>query len=105
MVDSCVFCKIIAGELPAKVEYKDEFCMAFHDINPRASTHVLVIPIKHLATLKDMTSEDEVTMGKVFKTARDVAEKLGLRDYRLLMSVGKKAGQEVFHAHLHIMSV
>ncbi len=105
MPDSCIFCKIVAKEIPSKTEYQDEFCVAFHDINPRAATHILVIPTKHLSTLKDMTAEDEVMMGRVFKTARDVAEKLGLEDYKLLMSVGKKAGQEVFHVHLHVMSV
>lgn len=79
--------------------------MAFHDIHPRAATHILVIPTKHLSTLKDMTSEDEAMMGRVWKVARDIAEKLGLQDYKLMMSVGKKAGQEVLHAHLHVMSV
>ena len=86
------------------MEYEDEFCVAFHDINPRASKHLLIIPKKHIATLNDMEDADEVVMGRMVKAARDTAKKLGMHSYKLLMSVGKEAGQEVFHLHLHVMS-
>ncbi len=102
--NSCVFCRIVAKKLPGKIEYEDDLTLAFHDINPRAKVHILVIPKKHLPTLKDTQSSDEPTMGRLFKVARDLAEKFGLEHYKLLMSVGREAGQEVFHIHLHLMS-
>lgn len=105
MGDKCIFCKIIDKEVPSKIEFEDDKCFAFHDINPRAKTHLLVIPKKHIPTLKDMANEDEPIMGRMFSVARDMAKKFNLEDYRLLMSVGRKAGQEVFHIHLHVMSV
>jgi len=104
MADKCIFCRIVAKEVPSKIEYEDDQCIAFHDINPRAKTHLLVIPKKHIPTLKDMTDDDEALMGRLFKVARDIAKKFNLSDYRLLMSVGKEAGQVVWHVHLHVMS-
>ena len=104
MNDTCIFCRIASHELPCKSEYEDDVCLAFHDIHPRAKTHVLVIPKKHIPTLKEMEDTDEPAMGRLVKVARDVAKKLGLEHYKLLMSVGKEAGQEVFHLHLHVMS-
>jgi len=104
MQEGCVFCKIIHKEIPSKVEHEDEMCMAFHDINPRAKVHLLVIPKKHVATMKDAEESDEPTMGRMLMTAKKLAEKFKLADYRLLISVGEKGGQEVFHVHLHLMS-
>ena len=103
-MEDCVFCKIINKEIPSKIEYEDELCMAFHDINPRAKTHILIIPKKHIPTIKDMEDTDEPSMGRLIKVARDLASKCSLNDYRLLISVGKGAGQEIFHVHLHLMS-
>jgi len=104
MTSDCVFCKIITKKIPSKLEYEDEFCIAFHDINPRASKHLLIVPKKHIATLNEMEDIDETIMGRLIKVARDVAKKMGMASYKLLMSVGKEAGQEVFHLHLHVMS-
>jgi histidine triad (HIT) family protein len=100
----CIFCKIIAKEIPSSLEYEDEFCIAFHDINPRASKHLLIVPKKHIATLNEMEDADEATMGRIIRVARDLAKKIGMPSYKLFMSVGKEAGQEVFHLHLHVMS-
>ncbi len=105
MADQCIFCKIISKEIPSKLEHEDDLCVAFHDIHPRARVHLLVIPKKHMETLKDMEIADEKTLGRMMKVASDLAKKFNLEDYKLLMSVGKKAGQEIFHAHLHVMSV
>lgn len=105
MADDCVFCKIIAKEIPAKIEYEDDLCMSFPDINPRARVHFLIIPKKHIPTVKDMESADEEIFGRMMKVASEVAEKNGLDDYKLMISVGRKAGQEVFHVHLHVLSV
>ncbi len=101
----CIFCKIVAKEIPSKLEYEDDLCIAFHDINPRARVHLLVIPKKHISTLKDMQNLDEPAFGRMMMTARDLAKKFNLEDYKLMMSVGKNAGQEVFHVHLHLLSV
>lgn len=79
-------------------------CLAFHDINPKANTHLLIIPKKHLATVKDMADSDELTMGRMIKVARDLGKKFNLENYKLQISVGKEAGQEIFHVHLHLTS-
>ena len=105
MPNDCVFCKIVAKEIPSKIVYEDELCLAFHDINPRARVHLLVIPKTHIPTLKEMHDSDELTLGRMMKTSRDIAKQFELTDYKVQMSVGKNAGQEVFHIHLHITSV
>jgi histidine triad (HIT) family protein len=104
MDNNCVFCKIVAKEIPSKMEFEDDLCVSFHDINPRARVHLLVIPKKHIPTLNDMEDGDEKIMGRLIKVARDVARKNNLKSYKLLVSVGKEAGQEVPHLHLHVMS-
>jgi histidine triad (HIT) family protein len=104
MEKDCIFCKIATKQIPVKQEYEDDQCMAFHDINPRSRVHLLIIPKKHIPTMKDMTKEDEPVMGRMMKVASDLAKKHHLDDYRLLISVGQGAGQEVFHVHLHVMS-
>lgn len=101
----CIFCKIIAKEIPSKMEYEDDLCVAFHDIHPRVRVHLLIIPTKHLETLKEMEVGDEPALGRMMKVASELAKKFQLNDYKLMMSVGKLAGQEIFHAHLHVMSV
>ena len=104
MDPNCVFCKIINKEIPAKVEFEDDLVLCFHDINPRAKTHLLIIPKKHIPTAKDIQEVDQEVMGRMLVVASEMGKKFNLEDYRLLISVGKKAGQEVFHIHLHLMS-
>lgn len=104
MQDDCVFCKIIDKKIPSRTEYEDDFCICFHDINPRAKTHLLIIPKKHVATVKDLNPSDESAMGRMITVASQMGKKLGLNDYKLLISVGEKAGQEVFHIHMHLLS-
>jgi len=104
MSNECVFCKIINKQIPSKIEFESETCLAFHDINPRAKIHVLVIPKKHIPTVNDLTDDDSDNMGALIMAARSVAKKLNMDSYRLLISVGKQAGQEVFHIHMHVMS-
>lgn len=101
---NCVFCKIVAKQIPAKLEHDDDLCMAFHDINPRAKTHIVIIPKKHIPTMKEVEPEDEGTLGRMMMVASDLAKKHGMNDYKLMISTGKGAGQEVFHVHLHLMS-
>lgn len=100
----CVFCRIVAGELETEFLYEDDDFVAFDDINPQAPVHVLVIPRKHIASVEEMTSKDDQMMGKIFGVIRRLAEKKGVSDgYQLKINVGKKAGQEVFHLHVHLM--
>jgi histidine triad (HIT) family protein len=101
----CIFCKIVAKQIPPnKLEHEDDLCMAFHDINPRSKKHILIIPKKHIPTMKDVTAKDEATLGRMLMVASNLAKKHGMDNYRLLISTGKAAGQEVFHVHLHLMS-
>lgn len=101
--NDCIFCKIIEQEVPAKIEYEDDLCMVFHDIQPKARVHLLVIPKKHIATLKELEETDEEIVGRMMKVAQEMGEKCNLQSYKLLMNVGKEAGQVVFHIHLHVM--
>jgi histidine triad (HIT) family protein len=104
MNSDCIFCKIVQKEIPAKLVHEDADTIAFHDIHPRAKTHILIIPKKHISTLNDLEEGDESIMGNMIKAAKTVAGEMGLKSYKLLMSVGKEAGQEIFHLHLHVMS-
>ena len=105
MSDPCIFCQIIAGERPAQVLYQDELVTAFHDIHPVASTHVLVVPNQHFASVNDLTPEDEPLVGHLFTVARQLAEQEGIAQsgYRLIVNTGPHAGQAVFHLHLHLI--
>ena len=101
----CLFCKIVRGEVPAKVVLSNAHVLAFHDVNPVAPTHVLVIPKQHIASIHDVTLEHAALLGELLLAGREVAEKLSLGEsgYRLVMNTGKDAGQSVFHVHLHVL--
>jgi len=104
MEQDCVLCKIADKQIPTKILLENQYCLAFNDIKPRAKIHVLVIPKKHIPTVNDLTPEDEIIMGNMLLIAKDITKKLNLLSYKLLISVGKEAGQEIFHIHMHIMS-
>ena len=101
----CLFCKIRDGQIPAKVVYKDERCLAFEDINPQAPTHVLFIPLDHIPTVNDLTTEHREQVGHLFIAAAKLATERGIADsgYRLVMNTNRDAGQTVFHIHLHLL--
>ena len=101
----CLFCKIVAGEIPANILHSTDDAIAFRDIDPKAPTHVLVVPREHIATVNDLQPAHESLVGKLFTIARQVAHEDGLADagYRLVMNCGKGAGQSVFHIHLHLL--
>lgn len=105
MAEDCLFCKIIAGEIPSKKVYEDNDVYAFEDIYPAAPTHVLIIPKKHLTAVNSANSEDTVLMGKLLLKANDIADSLGLSEegFRYVINTGKNGGQTVFHLHLHIL--
>lgn len=100
----CIFCKIIAGEIPSKKVLEDEHSFAFRDINPQAPTHILVIPRKHIASLDDASDADAPLLGHLLRVASRVARDEGLSDgYRTAVNTGAGAGQTVFHLHLHVL--
>ena len=104
-MNDCIFCKIIAGEIPSTGVYRDELVTAFRDINPAAPTHVLIIPNQHIPTVNDLTAGDEQLMGHLFTAAKKIAEQEGIAEsgYRLIMNTGPDGRQEVFHIHLHLL--
>ena len=99
----CLFCKIAAGEIPSKSVYSDGDVYAFHDIAPKAPTHILVIPRKHIARLADAGEADRELVGEVVARAAAIARELGLEHYRLVANNGEGAGQTVFHLHFHLL--
>ena len=102
----CIFCKIAAGQIPARLAYQDDDVVGFHDINPQAPTHILLIPRKHIATVNDIALEDAALVGKLFLAAKQIAQEQGVADsgYRLVMNTNRDAGQSVFHIHLHLLA-
>lgn len=101
----CLFCKILAGDIPVDIVFETEYAVAFRDINPQAPTHVLIIPREHIATINDLDVADEPTIGKLFIVAKQVAEQEGIAEdgYRVAMNCNAAAGQTVFHLHLHLL--
>ena len=100
----CLFCRIVRGELPTRKIYEDDRALAFNDINPQAPMHVLIIPKKHIVGLKEATSEDADLIGYCHLLAAKIARDRGMEEgYRTVYNVGPKAGQSVFHLHLHLI--
>jgi len=102
----CLFCRIVAGEIPAKVVKRTADALAFHDVDPKAPVHVLVIPIRHVKAVRDLKGADgEALLGRLMAFAAEVATELGLdaRGYRIVTNTGADAGQSVDHLHLHVM--
>lgn len=103
-MENCIFCKIIAGEIPSNKVYEDEDMLVFRDINPQAKVHCLCVPKSHFATLSEMNERQAEIVKKCLVKIPGLAAELGLSDgYRLIINQGKDAGQTVFHLHIHIM--
>ena len=100
-----LFEKIIAGEIPSDMVYRDDHVVAFRDINPAASTHLLIVPKKVIATSNDIGEDDKELVGHMFTVARDLAKQEGIAEdgYRLIINCNSHGGQEVFHLHLHLI--
>ncbi|GAA3403778.1 histidine triad nucleotide-binding protein [Paenibacillus hodogayensis] len=101
----CIFCKIVKGEIPSRKVYETDNVLAFHDIQPAAPTHALVIPKKHIASMNEAGEEDAELLGEVLLAAKRVAEELGIAEsgYRLINNVGSDGGQVVYHIHVHVL--
>jgi histidine triad (HIT) family protein len=102
----CLFCKIVAGEIPSNIIYQDEDIIAFDDIRPKAPHHKLIIPRKHIATVNDFAADDANLIGKMVLVAKDLAKSLNVADngYRLVFNCNTDGGQEVYHVHLHLLA-
>ena len=99
----CLFCRIAAGEIPAKKVFEDDQVIVFDDINPRAPMHVLAIPRRHLDSADDLTETDGDLLAALFGALRKVASDAGLAGYRIVSNVGPESGQSVFHLHFHLL--
>lgn len=103
-MSDCIFCKIIAGQIPAKKVHESDELLAFHDTNPQAPVHVLLVPRRHIASLNHADAQDEALLGRMLLVARGLARELGIESaYRLVNNCGSAAGQSVFHLHLHLL--
>jgi len=102
---SCLFCRIAAGEIPASIVHQDDRIVAFNDINPQAPMHVLVIPTRHVATLNDLSAEDDGLVGEMVRRGAAIAMERGYGEggYRTVFNCNADAGQTVFHIHLHVL--
>ena len=98
-----VFTKIINKEIPADIVYEDELCLAFKDINPQAPVHILLIPKKEIPSSQEIQNEDQNLMGHLMVKIPEIAKKLNLLTYRLVVNTGESAGQTVPHIHIHIL--
>jgi histidine triad (HIT) family protein len=101
----CLFCKIIAGEIPGSIVYQDERLIVVKDINPQAATHLLIVPKRHIASLNDLTPDDDALVGEMTRRAAALAREFGHADrgYRTVFNCNADAGQTVFHIHLHLL--
>ncbi len=105
MAEETIFSKIIRQEIPATLLYQDDLVTAFRDIHPKAPTHILIIPNKLIPTVNDVTTDDEVALGRLFTVARKLAAEEGIDEsgYRLIVNCNRDGGQEVFHLHMHLL--
>jgi histidine triad (HIT) family protein len=101
----CLFCRIIAGEIPGSIVYQDDRLVAFNDINPQAPTHVLIVPRRHIDSLNEVTEGDDQIVGELVRRAAAIARDRGVADggYRTVFNTNRDAGQTVFHIHLHLL--
>jgi len=103
-MEKTIFKRIIDKETPAKIIYEDDHCLAFHDVNPQAPVHVLVIPKKEIASTNQLTEDDAGLLGHIYGVIRKLAKELGLENgYRVVTNCGKDGGQTVYHLHFHIL--
>ncbi len=105
MINDCLFCKIIKGEVPSEFLFEDDAFVVFRDINPHAPVHLLIVPKRHIRSINDLTEDDQETLGQMFMIAKDMAKREGVdkSGYKLLFNVEKGGGQMVFHLHLHLI--
>ncbi|MBR4888627.1 MAG: histidine triad nucleotide-binding protein [Clostridia bacterium] len=100
----CIFCKIAAGDIPAKKAYEDDLCLAFYDLDPQAPVHVLLIPKQHISSVNELTADNSSVVAHIFTVAAKLAGELGLENgYRIVNNCGEDGGQTVQHLHFHLL--
>lgn len=104
-MNDCIFCKICGGEMNTKFLYEDDKCVIFRDLYPKAKSHLLIVSKKHIHSIAEMEEGDEKIVGHLVRCAKEIAQKLELMGYKLQINVGKDGGQEIFHLHVHLMSI
>ena len=103
-MSSCIFCRIVSGDIPARKVFEDDEILAFHDINPAAPVHVLVIPKRHIESLAHAGTEDEAVLGRILGLTGRIAREQGSTDgYRTIINTGRVGGQDVYHLHVHVI--
>jgi histidine triad (HIT) family protein len=104
-VADCLFCKLIAGQIPAAIVHQDDHLVAFKDITPQAPTHILIVPRRHIGSLNDLSADDDALVGEMVRAAAAIARENGHseRGYRMVFNCNADAGQTVFHLHLHLL--
>ena len=100
----CLFCKIINKEIPSDIIFEDEKFIAFKDINPKAQTHLLIVPKKHIVSAMELEEQDKELTGELIITAKNIAKEKNLAGYQLIINVGREGGQTIDHLHLHLLS-
>jgi len=105
MAQETIFSKIIRREIPSNIVYQDELVTAFRDVSPQAPTHILIVPNRLIPTINDITTEDELALGRLFTVAAKIATQEGIADngYRLIVNCNRDGGQEVYHLHMHLL--
>lgn len=105
-METCLFCRIVSGDMSADIVYEDDEVLAFNDVNPKAPVHILVIPREHIATLNDLDDGHASLMGKLYLAAKRIAGQQGFDGpgYRTVINCNRQAGQSVFHLHLHLLA-
>ncbi|MGO5095254.1 histidine triad nucleotide-binding protein [Agathobaculum sp. LCP25S3_E8] len=103
-MEDCLFCKIVAGDIPSKKVYEDELCYAFYDIDPQAPTHFLVIPKQHIQSVVAIDSSNSAIVAHCFEVIAKIAVDMKMDSFRVVSNIGEQAGQSVFHLHFHVLS-
>ncbi len=105
MSEECIFCKIVSGDIPAKVVYRDDDVVAFEDIKPIAPTHLLIIPTRHIPSIRELGDDDDAVVPSLVRTANRLAKEREIHDqgFRLNINAGPNGGQTVYHLHLHLL--
>jgi len=104
-MEDCIFCKIISGDIPAKIVYQDDDVVIFKDVNPAAPVHILAVPTRHISTINDLTEKDAQLLGTLMLRLKDAAQGYTelKNSYRIIANCGRESGQSVFHVHLHLL--
>ncbi|MBQ5566358.1 MAG: histidine triad nucleotide-binding protein [Oscillospiraceae bacterium] len=103
-MDNCLFCKIIAGDIPSKKAYEDDLCLAFYDIDPQAPVHFLVIPKAHIGSVAEVNADNSAVVAHIFEVIAKLTKEMGIESYRVVSNIGEQAGQSVRHLHFHVLS-